>query len=225
MTNTPLAAAFLVAAFLVAGTAAAQERPAISITPADSALWDIAGHVGWFRNNTSDVIGVGDDWHSVFAAGVTAGRYFTPHIKGEIHATMTGEARMYRFEQLAVGAAPPVVRALEYDVQTATMGTGVFYQLFENQWFHPFVGAGAEVVRERARVELQQRFGTVLPGREPSPLTLPPRRVSHTARPFAATGFKWYVGERAFFRTSLHVSFSNHGTTDVTWAAGIGVDL
>ena len=224
MTNMRLAAAFLAAALLITRTAAAQQ-PAISLTPADPARWDIAGSVGWLGADTSGAGTIGDDWYDTFAGAVSIGRYVTPHLKTEIHGGMTGEGRVYRVEELPLPGAPPVFRAQEHYFRSATIGAGVFYQFFDNQWFHPFAGGGIEVLRERDRVEVQPPFGPV-PGRVLPPLTTPPSpRVTYAARPFVATGFKWYVAERAFVRTGVQASFSNHGTTHVVWTAGIGADL
>jgi hypothetical protein len=224
MTNIPPAAAFLTAALLITETAAAQQ-PAITLTPADPARWDIAGSVGWLGADMSGAGTIGDDWYDTFAGAVSVGRYVTPHLKTEIHGGMTGEGRIYRVEELRVPGAPPVFRAQEHYFRSATIGAGVFYQLFDNQWFHPFAGGGIEVLRERDRVEVQQPFGPV-PGRVLPPLPPPPSpQVMYAARPFVATGFKWYVAERAFVRTGVQASFSNHGTTHVVWTAGIGADL
>jgi hypothetical protein len=149
----------------------------------------------------------------------------TPHLKTEIHGGMTGEGRIYRIEELPLPGAPPVFRAQEHYFRSATIGAGVFYQFFDNQWFHPFAGGGIEFLRERDRVEVQPPFGPV-PGRVLPALPPPPSpQVTYAARPFVATGFKWYVAERAFVRTGVQASFSNHGTTHVVWTAGIGADL
>jgi len=215
MTNIPRAAAFVAAALLVAGAAAAQQ-PAISLTPADPAHWDIAGHVGWFAGNTSDTGTTGDDWYDAFSGGVSAGRYLTPHVKTEVHATVSGDGRVYRQEQLPGNVR--VFGASEHHFRTAAIGAGVFYQSFDNQWFHPYAGGGLDVLREDHRV-------TVLEFSRLPVAPSPSREVSYAARPFVAAGFKWYVAERAFLRTGVQASFSNRGTADVVWTAGIGADL
>jgi hypothetical protein len=220
----PLAAAFLAAALLITETAAAQQ-PAISLTPADPARWDIAGSIGWLGADTSGAGTIGDDSYDTFAGSVVVGRYVTPHLKTEIHGGMTGEGRIYRVEELPLPGTPPVFRAQEHYFRSAAIGAGVFYQFFENQWFHPFAGGGVDVLRERDRVEVQLPFGPV-PGRVLPPLPPPPPpQVRYTARPFVATGFKWYLAERTFMRMGVQASFSNHGTTHVVWTAGIGADL
>jgi opacity protein-like surface antigen len=224
MTNLRLAAAFVAAALLIAGTASAQQS-AISFTPADPAQWDVAGHIGWVAAHKSAGNTVGDESFNVFAAGLSAGRYLTPHLKPEIHFASTGTGRLYRAEQLSVAGAP-VYRARQHYFQTATLGAAVVYQFFENQWFHPFAGGGLEVARVHERVEGEQ-FSPPSPTRSiVSPLILPEEHhVSYAARPFITTGFKWYVAERAFLRTNVQASFSSRGTTQILWAAAVGVDL
>jgi opacity protein-like surface antigen len=216
MTHTPLAAAFVAAAVLVAGTAAAQERPAISLTPANPAQWDIAGHVGWLAADKSGDGSFGDDWYNALSGGLSVGRYLTPHARTEVHATITGDGRVYRQEQLPGNV--PVFRAREHHFRTATIGAGVFYQFFDNQWFHPYAGGGLEVLREDHRV-------TVLEFSRPTVAPSSSRDVSYAARPFVSTGFKWYVAERAFVRAGVRASFSNRGSTHVVWMTGIGADL
>ena len=49
--------------------------------------------------------------------------------------------------------------------------------------------------------------------------------VSYAARPFVATGFKWYVNERGFIKSDVKVSVGRDNNVQTTWSAGIGVDL
>lgn len=161
---------------------------------------------------------------------MSAGRYLTPHFKTEIHAAMTREGRIYSQEPVPVllTAPFPVFRSREHYFQTVSAGAGVSYQFFENQWCHPFVGGGLEVLREHHRVRVPEQFlpqrARGVPGVALPAVSLAPE-VSYAARPFVTTGFKWYVAERAFLRTSIQASFSHRGTAHVVWAAGIGADL
>jgi opacity protein-like surface antigen len=219
MAYGPRAAAFVAAALLVAASAAAQNRPALSLTPADPADWDIAAHVGWVaaaKPDTGSLGGsFGDDWYSALSGRVSAGRYLTSHLKTEIHAAMNGEGRVYR--QDPPSGTVPVFRASEHYFRTAAAGAGLFYQFFENQWFHPYAGAGLELVREEHRI-------VVLDGRTGSRASVP-AEVSHAARPFLATGFKWYVADRAFVRAGVQGSLSSHGAVHIAWTTGFGADL
>jgi len=224
--NMPLAAAFMAAALLVAGAAAGQERRAISLTPAESARWDIEGHVGLLSSDKSDIGAEWNDWYNAASGGLTAGRYLTPHFKAEIHAAVAREGRIYSQDRLLTEPFP-VFRSREHYFRTASAGAGVSYQFLENQWFHPFVGGGLEVLREHHRVQTLQQTLSRGPGLPPVvlPAVAPAPEVSYSARPFVTTGFKWYVAERAFLRTSIQASFSHRGTTHVVWAVGIGADL
>ena len=215
MTHRSRAAAFMAAAFFVAGSASAQSRPAIALTPDSPARWDLAAHVGWLAAFTSESDPYGDDSYNAASGGVSLGRHLTPHLKAEIHAAMNGEGTLYRHEVFP-GAAPSF-RTIEHHVSAASARAGLLYQFFDNQWFHPYVGGGLEVFREKDRA-------TVLDGRVGT-LTSLASDVSYTAGPFVATGFKWYVTERAFVRAGVQGSFSGRGTTHVTWTAAVGADL
>jgi hypothetical protein len=219
MAHRPRAAAFVAAALLMAASAAAQDRAAISLTPADPADWDIGAHIGWLAAAKPDTASFGgafgDDWYTALSGRVSAGRYLTPHLKTEIHFAMNAEGRVYR--QDPPSGTVPVFRASEHYFRTAATGAGLFYQFFENQWFHPYAGGGLELLREEHRV-------SVLDGRFGSRVSVP-TEVSYAARPFVATGFKWYVAERAFVRAGVQGSFSSRGATHIVWTTGFGADL
>lgn len=227
MTKMPVAAAFVAAALLMAGQAGAQERPVISLTPAGAAQWDLAGQVGWLASNKPDIGAEWDDWYDALSGGVSVGRYLTPHVKTEIHAAMASEGRIYSQDPVLLTAPVPTYRSREHYFRTASAGAGVSYQFFENQWFHPFAGGGLEVVREHHRVHVPEQFlpqrGPGIPAVSVPAVSFAPE-VSYAARPFVTTGFKWYVAERGFLRTSIQASFSR-GTTHIAWTAGIGADL
>lgn len=221
------AAASMAAALLWTPAVAAQERPAISLVPADPARWDVAGHAGWLRSNKSEIGADWNDWYDAAAGGISGGYYFTPHVKTDVHATFTTEGRIFTNESIPVAGQPfPTFRTSEHFFQTAAFGASGSYQFFENQWVHPSVGAGLDLVRERHRVYTPQQF---VSSRDPRPVVIPavsgPTEVSYAARPFVTTGVKFYVTDRTFVRTDLRSSFSTRGLSHVIWTAGIGVDL
>ena len=227
MKRRTTAAAFVAAALLVASGAAAQDQPTISLVSADVARWDVAGHAGWLGANKSAIGAEWDDWFSAGTGGVSGGYYFTPHLKTELHATFSAEGRIFEGQQVVVPGQPfPIFRSREHFFQTDVVGGSASYQFFENQWFHPFVGAGVEMVRERHRTFSPEQF---VPSRDPVPALIPAESgstdVTYSARPFVTTGFKWYVAERTFFRSDLRTAFSTRGISHVAWSAGVGVDL
>ena len=101
------------------------------------------------------------------------------------------------------------------------------YQFFENQWFHPHVGAGLEAVRESDRTVVPE--ARVLSRQPGAPLVIPGEdsrtTISWTVRPVVSAGFKWYVNERGFIRSDVRVALGNRRAAHVAWVAGIGVDL
>jgi opacity protein-like surface antigen len=228
MKTTIRAAAVMAAALLLATAAEAQVRPAISVTPAAPARWDVSGNVAWFGSDKSDIAPQWDRWYDVPAVTVSVGHYWTPHLKAEISATASRAGRIYVSEPIAIrGQSLPAFRSSEHIFQATTVNAGVAYQFFENQWFHPFVGAGLELVREKQRVDVIQQ---IIPALAPAPpLIIPPSRgrdeVHYAAWPFVDAGFKWYVSEQAFVRTDLLASISGHGPGHVVWANGFGVEF
>jgi hypothetical protein len=136
-------------------------------------------------------------------------------VKTEIHTAANGQGRVYR--QDPPSGTVPVFRASEHHFRTAAIGAGLSYQFFENQWFHPYLGGGLELLREEHDVVvLDSRLGPRAPV---------PAGVSYATRPFVATGFKWYVSDRAFVRAGVQGSFSHRGVTHVAWTTGFGGDL
>ena len=209
------AAALMATALFVASSAYAQSHPVLSLTPASPMRWDIAAHVGWLAARQSDAGVYGNDSYNVGLGGLSVGRYLTPHLKAEVQAAVHGQGRLYRQEYIP-NAVPPF-RASEHRLRTATAGAGLFYQFFDNQWFHPYLGGGFVVVREKERVlTIDGRPGSSAPTAA---------GVSYSRRPFVATGFKWYVTERAFVGAGVRGSFSSRDTTHVAWTVGVGADL
>lgn len=205
------------AAVLWSAAASAQEFP----------RWDVSGEVGWLSSNQSDIGPEWNEWYDEPVGGALLGRYVGPHLKTELRFAFGGEARIYEQEPIVVPGQPfPIFRSREHILRKTSLGGSVHYQIFENQWFHPQLGAGLEIARETDRTLAPElRVSSRDPGR---PLIVPPlaetRRVDWTARPFVTGGFKWYVNDRGFIRSDLRVAFGDE-VADVTWSAGIGVDL
>jgi hypothetical protein len=133
--------------------------------------------------------------------------------------SFSGEGRIYQEDMLppVPGQPYPVFSVQEHSFRTVSAGGGVFHQFFQNQWFHPLLGAGIDVVRESRR--------TVRPPHRLSPAIAIEEATSYAARPFVAGGFKWYVHERGFIRSDLRVSFGAGGVSHTALSVGIGVDL
>ena len=212
---------------LLSSAPAAAQAPPITLTPASPRQWDVSGDIGWFSSKRSDIAEAWNDWYNVPAASAAIGHYWTRNLRTELRMSVSGEGRTYQQEQIPVpGQSFPAIRLHEHYVRTASAGAGLYHQFFENQWFHPFAGGGLDVERQAHRaIGQEQRFPQ--PGRPPifvPPLLIEPV-VTYSARPFVATGFKWYVHERGFIRSDVKVSFGSGGVSHTAFSAGIGVDL
>ena len=180
---------------------------------------DVAGNVGWLAAEIAEETRY-DDWYSSGYAGLTAGWYWTNHLKTEIEAgwSATDQRRSYIPVQ-QIGSAV-IHRELETDVATSRFALGQLYQFGRNAGFHPYLGAGADVTWERIDQRQLSYVGGVPPG-NPQPF---PRRTETHVRPFVALGFKAYMTPRAFFRTDLKVVIRG-GADEVLTRFGFGVDF
>jgi len=113
-------------------------------------------------------------------------------------------------------------------LRESTVGATGVYQFLDNQWVHPFVGAGLEVARERHVAESLPSSVQRLPTTA-LPLTLRPvpaiDNVSYSVRPVVTGGFKFYVSQRAFVRTEVRTSFSTDRPLAIQWRGGVGIDF
>jgi outer membrane protein W len=218
-----------VMALMWPATSSAQANGGISLVPTDLRRWDVSGAVGWLSSNKSEIGPDWNDWYDVASGAGSAGYYVTPNLKAELRLAFSGEGSIYQEERIDVPAqAFPAFRLREHHFRATTLRGGVAYQFFQNQWFHPHVGAGIEIARESDRM-FAQEFR--VPPRQPgAPLLVIPgvdggTTVSWAVRPVVSTGFKWYVNERGFIRSDVSVAIGNRRAAHVVWTTGIGVDL
>lgn len=214
------------AASLTTTLAGAQElTPALTLLPATPSRWDVAAHVTWLGERHANQPFQWDRWVNVAAGGGSLGYYWTTHLKAEIDLATSTMDQIYSVEPIAIPGTNtllPLQRSHEFRVTTAS--AGLAGQFFENTWFHPFVGAGLELARERQHVETTV---PIVPPRTPAPpiATADETIVRLTARPYVATGFKVYVSERAFIRSDVRTSWSTDGLAALAWHNGVGFDF
>lgn len=229
MTSRSRAALFLATALFLVSHAEAQQGATVSLSPDSPDRWDAAAQVGWLGVNKSDIVQTGwGDWYDTGTFGVSAGYYWTRHLKTELDVAIAAESDISTYDSLVLpGELYPYPRPRRHFFRSSTYSGAVSYQFFENSWFHPFLGAGVDVARESSRTDVGQQF---VPGRDGRPPQLFPAETIpwHTevkARPFAAGGFKVYVSERAFIRADFRTSFSSKGGESAQWRAGVGFDF
>jgi hypothetical protein len=220
--------ALALAASMSALNASAQDSaraPTVILAPASPSRWDMAAHVTWLGERLNQSTG-GNHFFGVGSGGADIGYYWTPHLKLELDVATSTKGEIYSYEQIPSLPGAPFSSFLQRDheFRVTTAAAGLNAQFLENAWFHPFIGAGVELLREREHIESTVPVPIVF--RDGRPVTIAPEtRVRYAGRPFVAAGFKGYVSERVFIRTDLRTSWSTDGVAAVAWRTGVGVDF
>jgi hypothetical protein len=212
-----IASVVLVACFFTPAGLAGQARDPV-------ARADIAATIGSFSSHQEDLDEY-NRWAHAFFRAVSAGYYWTDHLKTEGEIAWAGTAEAYGSRPLSVPGAPLWARVYSEHYFDHVLGSlGQTYQFGRNAVFHPFVTAGVDIVREVERLE---RPLQTVPVDSRPPIVVPEqetvdRRVA--AHPFAATGFKAYFTDRGFFRMDLKLGFREE-VEHVVWKVGVGLDF
>jgi hypothetical protein len=224
----PATAAFVVMLSALSAAGAAGQTPTSGVLPRA----DAGAYVGMFGANKSELDGF-DDWYKrTWYGGLSAGYYWTEHLKTEVDLSATSRGEIYEIPRPVGPGTSVFAGPVEHDFTTRRVAVGQHYQFFHNAWFHPTVGGGVAFTwetteRTRPAVYAHDRPGP--DGRVPQPRLVEPARregpeTDHGAMAFAATGFKAYVSRRGFFRSDLHVAFADR-IEDVAVRFGFGVDF
>jgi hypothetical protein len=134
--------------------------------------------------------------------------------------------RQYRYEPVTVNGST-TYSSSRLSVREQNISISQQYQFFRNQWFHPRVGAGVELVRETASEEFDpvlvyDNTGRVTRAIVPAHTEGPTHRAF--ARAFGEAGFKAYTTRNVFFTGDMRVMF--RGSIDeVLFRAGFGIDF
>jgi len=195
--------------------------------PVDVPRVDVQAVIGW-QNLHKDQPGDSyNDWmNDILYGGVGAGWLWSDHLKLQVDLGAGTKGQQYRYRQFTVNGNPAYESA-RVETRQTSVAIAQHYQFFQNQWFHPRVGAGVDLARETTteRYEALNVYDPIT--RVTRPVTPP-----HTdgpehrfvARPFAETGFKAYITPRAFFTGDMRMMF-RHGIDEVLFRAGFGFDF
>ena len=191
---------------------------------------DVAANVGWLYLDTR-VGRPGDQarWDNAVYGGVTAGWYWTDHLKTEVEAGGATEAQGYGNE-IVVRNGRILSQFRQTKTQRNTLSIAQHYQFGRNAWFHPHVGIGAAVAFDTRTDYYDPIFDYFGPTRGPdNPVERErvegPARVT-TFRPFVTIGFKAYVGSRAFVRSDLRIAgTTGRGVDEALARVGFGIDF
>ena len=179
--------------------------------------WQAAGvqHRGSFE---------GDGWsHSLFG-GASAGLYWTEHLKSELDFGGSTSAMSYAHRRVVTNGTI-LFQTSVVEASRRTLGISQQYQFYENAWFHPHVGAGANVTWETRTEHLLPAY--LLDPATGRPLADPTGRATRSTeldvRPFIAGGFKAYMTPRWFFRADTRLAFAR-GFEESHVRLGVGRD-
>jgi len=181
---------------------------------------DVTVSIGAFGAN-HDVAGepcCNRNWSSSFFKGFGAGYYWTDHLKTEVEAAWPGATEAYGYFNTRLADGTQAFTYEEHSFRAFKVSAGQFYQFGRNSFFHPFIGGGIEITRERDENERRTQTPRELVAAEVSDST------TVRGRPFVATGFKTYFSDRAFFRGELKIDVGGR-IDQMVWKAGFGVDF
>jgi hypothetical protein len=186
---------------------------------------DIAGSIGWLNVNKSELSSSNDWYNRGLHGAVTAGWYWSTHLKTELEASASKKVRFFASRELLIDGIRSYA-ASEHTFTTRRVSIAQAYQFEENAWFHPHVSAGVDFNWETTtrfdREIYQYLIGS--PGRIIRPAIREPERTDLHVRPFAAVGFKAYMTPRGFFRTDARVSAGKR-LEEILFRFGFGVDF
>jgi hypothetical protein len=170
-----------------------------------------------------------DRWRGSLLLGVSGGHYWTDHAKTDVEAAWNSSANSDTYEELVIGGVRTTARAL-YRARDLRLSIAQVYQFGRNEWIHPYVGVGADLVHRTIAFDrpAQSGFPLQFSGQSRPPnIVIPAERRTETdifARPFAKTGLKMYTTERLFFLTELKLGFAPD-LDHVVWKLGLGFDF
>ena len=178
---------------------------------------DVAVSTGWLAVDRSIEGSCCSSWSSGLHKGVSAGYYWTEHLKTEAGVADPGTTEAYGSfsERLTNGSFRYTSERHRYEGTTFSIAQ--IYQFGRNATFHPFAVAGVDV--ERVRDTIDRYVSTSSSGSEDER-----SETSMRTRAFAGAGFKAYFSERAFFRGEARFA-GIQSPLQMTWTAGVGVDL
>lgn len=212
---------------LLAGSAEARQLK----TPPPR-MWDVSVTAGSFHGESPDTTPSGNraDWHHASEWRVTAGHYFSPHLKTEIELGATGEGDRYsqRFTSVPGSATQYPYSAQEF-VRIRQGSARVTWQFLDNQWIHPYLSAGVSFDEERTRAHVYTPIYYTDP-RNPSTRVVgtaehdePPRTTYRPGLVFGG-GAKWYVSPAVFIKTGARFGVARSARS-ISFLAGMGFDF
>ena len=216
---------FLAASLLLAAAPPllAQDKPA----PPRLMRGDVSGTVSWVIINKSDVRSY-NDWHSQFGVSGGAGWYWTDHHKTQVEFAATTAASVYSSWPFVVGPQQQTFVTTVRSYESQRVSLTQLYQFRRNEWVHPFLGAGLDIVREQSSGRDDPIFWydpIVRQSRLARDSVRYGTRSEIAARAVLTAGVKAYFSRKVFALTDLRVAVSSHRAEDTQWRFGLGADF
>lgn len=218
--------AWIFAILLAASIAEAQPSPG-------APRWDLTVSAGFFGarpERTDDHYG--DDWYEEGRYAVSAGYFWTKHLKTELEFATSGEANRYVTRSIAVpGFLGPYPLNYQEFYRLQQASARVAWQFLDNTWVHPYVNAGLVTDIERRRTHLPQQFryaGT--DPRDPANrivIANEERTGPHTEYRYGTTigaGAKFFVSPSAYITTGAQWTYARPAIS-FGWVGGLGVEF
>ena len=209
---------------LCMGSAAGAQT--VILPPAATPRPDLAATIGWLSANKSELTDYNDWYNRSAQAALMFGWYWSPHLKTELEASVSGEAELHGAREEFINGVR-FFTASEYAFSTRRLTLSGQYQFGENAWFHPHVATGIDINWEEVR-RLDRDVYVYDPLTRLSRLAHravehPPQTDTHV-RPFLAAGFKGYFTQRGFVRSDLRVVFGRR-VEEAILRFGFGFDF
>lgn len=188
---------------------------------------DAAFSIGWSGSEyrSEDY----DRWRGSLFLGASGSHHWIDHLKTDIEASWHSRTNSESYEEVIVDGVQTYAIS-NYRARDLRLSIGQSYQFGRNQWVHPYVGAGADIIHRQSVLDrpTQSRFQSgPVSGRSPTSITVPALHESETrmlVRPFLKSGVKMYASERVFFLTELKLGFAPD-LDHALWKLGIGLDF
>ena len=205
---------------------AAVARPALAQQTREPLVrGDVSATAGWFSASRPGS-GWGDDWyHRSLYAGVEGGWYWTDHVKTQVAFGGHTEGVVHRGRPIVIDGLP-TWESSQVRFGDRKLTLTAHYQFGRNAWFHPHVGAGADLSWESTTEQIEPVYYFGDPSRVQRALrdARVERRRAFVVRPCVEVGFKAYLSPRAFFRTDLRVRTGSR-TDEALIRFGFGTDF
>jgi hypothetical protein len=191
-------------------------------------VWDVGVTAGLFQSDPDSENGpYGDDWYQAGRYAVSAGRFWTPHLKTEVEFATTGEGSRFTNRYASVAGVPPYYPiSIQEHFRVNQLSGRVVWQFFENAWVHPYVFGGVAADAERREVWIPEQFFTPNDPRAPGNRILVSPKVDETTTTYRAAavagfGTKVYMTQKSYFNAGFTVSRAKSSTA-VSYVAGFG---